>query len=168
MMKAISMITLAVLVPTQSYADESWTGFNAGLQLSTVDLSDGDNDNGNGALGLHVGYLHEFDGYVFGGEVTYDAGAELVSENETEKAGTLRLKFKGGHVFGRTYLYGVVGYANIDGGSLSEDGYSAGVGVTYRATDKILVGLEYLRDTYDTSGDDITADSVTLRMSYKF
>jgi opacity protein-like surface antigen len=61
----------------------------------------------------------------------------------------------------------VVGYANINGGS-KRDGYSAGVGVTYRATDKILVGLEYMRDTYDTSGDDITADSVALRVSYKF
>ncbi|WP_233493302.1 M81 family metallopeptidase [Ruegeria atlantica] len=28
--------------------------------------------------------------------------------------------------------------------------------------------IQYLRDTYDTSGDDITADSVALRVSYKF
>ncbi|SDX76612.1 Outer membrane protein beta-barrel domain-containing protein [Ruegeria halocynthiae] len=167
-MKTITTITLAALMPTLSLADESWTGFNAGLQLSTIDVSDGNNDNGNAALGLHAGYLHDFDGYVIGGELTYDAGAEVESGGKTEKVDTVRLKFKGGHVFGRTYLYGVVGYANIDGGFKSEDGYSAGVGATYRATDKILVGLEYLRDAYDTSGDDITADSVALRVSYKF
>ncbi len=167
-MKTITMITLAIMMPTLTLADESWVGFNAGIQLSAVDISEADNDNGNAALGLHAGYLHNYDGYVFGGEFTYDAGAEIDSAGKTEKVDTIRLKFKGGHVFGRTYLYGVIGYANIDGGSISEDGYSAGVGVTYRATDRVLVGLEYLRDTYDTSADDITADSVALRVSYKF
>ena len=167
-MKTITMITLAAMMPTLSLANESWTGFNAGLQLSTIDVSEGNNDNGNAALGLHAGYLHDFDGYIIGGELTYDAGAEVESGGKAEKVDTVRLKFKGGHVIGRTYLYGVIGYANIDGGSKSEDGYSAGFGVTYRATDRVLVGLEYLRDTYDTSGDDITADSVALRVSYKF
>lgn len=167
-MKTITTITLAAIMPTLSLANESWTGFNAGLQLSTIDVSESDNNNGNAALGLHAGYLHDFDGYVIGGELTYDAGAEVESGGKVEKVDTVRLKFKGGHVFGRAYLYGVIGYANIDGGSKSEDGYSAGFGVTYRATDRVLVGLEYLRDTYDTSGDDITADSVALRVSYKF
>ncbi len=167
-MKTIALITLAAMAPSLCLADESWTGFNAGLQLSTVDVSQDENDNGNAALGIHAGYLHSFDSYVIGGELTYDSGAELVSDNKTKKVDTIRLKFKGGHVFGPTYLYGVIGYANIDGGSISEDGYSAGIGVTYRATDSVLVGLEYLRDTYDTSGNDITTDSVALRVSYKF
>ncbi|WP_282168684.1 outer membrane protein [Ruegeria atlantica] len=167
-MKTITMIALAAMMPTLSLANESWTGFNAGLQLSTIDVSEGNNDNGNAALGLHAGYLHDFDGYIIGGELTYDAGAEVESGGKAEKVDTVRLKFKGGHVIGRTYLYGVIGYANIDGGSTSEDGYSAGFGVAYRATDRVLVGLEYLRDTYDTPGDDITAESVALRVSYKF
>ena len=109
-MKTITLITLAALAPTMCLADESWTGFYTGLQLSTVDVSQEQNDNGNAALGLHAGYLHNFDGYVVGGELTYDAGAELVSDNKTKKVDTIRLKFKGGHVFGRTYLYGVIGY----------------------------------------------------------
>ena len=167
-MKIITLIALATMAPVLCMADESWTGFNAGLQLSTVDVSQDDNDNGNAALGVHIGYLLNYEGYVFGGELTYDAGAELVSEGNTRKVDTVRLKFKGGHVFRRTYVYGTFGYANIDGGSVGEDGYTAGLGATYRATDRILVGLEYLRDTYDTSGDDITAESVALRLSYKF
>ena len=167
-MKKLLIITMIALAPTLSLADESWTGFNAGIQLSQIDGSANTNDNGNASLGLHAGYLHQFDSYVFGGEVTYDTGAEIVTNSQVEKVDTFRVKFKGGHVIGKTLLYGVIGYSNLNQDTGSHDGYSAGVGASFRATDKVLIGAEYLRDTYNGSGVDIKTDSIALRLSYTF
>ena len=167
-MKIILIAFMLAIATTLSLADESWTGFIAGIQIGTAEVSVDGSDNGNAALGAHVGYLHDFGGYVLGGELSYDAGAELVTEGNAQKVDTVRLKLKGGHVFGRTLLYGVVGYANIDGASISNDGYSVGVGASFRATDNILIGAEYLRDVSDSSGGDVETDSVSLRLSYLF
>jgi outer membrane immunogenic protein len=167
MKKTITSLVLA-LAPTLSFADESWTGFNAGIQLGEVDVSSGVNATGNSTVGLHAGYLHDFDGYVLGGEASYDLGGKIVSDEQVKKVDTLRLKVKGGHVFGRAFVYGVVGYAGMDGDAGNMDGYSVGIGVSYRATDKIMLGAEYLKDSFDTSGGKTKADSLNLRLSYMF
>ncbi len=127
MKKTITSLVLA-LAPTLSFADESWTGFNAGIQLGEVDVSSGVNATGNSTVGLHAGYLHDFDGYVLGGEASYDLGGKIVSDEQVKKVDTLRLKVKGGHVFGRAFVYGVVGYAGMDGDAGNMDGYSVGIG----------------------------------------
>lgn len=164
---------IAVMVsvaPTLSLAEGDWTGFYLGAQLGSTEMSnDAAGDDSDAFLGFHAGYLHETQtGYVFGGELSYDASAEFDVLGSVQKVDTTRLRFKGGHVFGRMYLYGVVGYAQMDANSGKEDGYSAGIGASYRATDKILLGAEYSRDSYDTSGGDIHSDSLALRVSYQF
>ncbi len=69
-MKNILTIIMITLSPTLSLADDSWTGFNMGIQLSQIDGSANTSGNGNASLGIHAGYLHQFDSYVVGGELT--------------------------------------------------------------------------------------------------
>jgi len=167
-MKVIMIALMVAMAPVVTAAEESWTGFYAGAQLGFSDLSDDTTSTADSTLGAHAGYLHDFGGYVLGGELSYDAGAEFVSGGSIEKVDTVRAKIKGGRVFGRTMLYGVAGFANMDTAAGNVDGYSVGIGASYRASEKIVVGAEYLHDTFDTTGGNTKADTISLRLSYAF
>lgn len=163
-----AVVAASIAVPTFAQADDDWTGFYAGLQAGSSALKSNGATDTNPILGLHVGYDYDFGNYILGGELSYDGGAEYTVDNTTSTSETVRLKVKGGHVFGRTLLYGTFGYANYKDDFYRLDGYSAGVGVSYRATDKITIGAEYLHDVFSRTGDDLTADTITVRASYKF
>lgn len=172
MKKPLLAAALIAALPTLLFAesDVDWGGFYAGLQLGNTEVSnDAVGDDSDGSMGFHAGYLHQTRGsYVFGGELSYDASAEFDVLGSVQKVDTTRLLFKGGHSFGRTLVYGIVGYSHLDATNADEDGYSAGVGVSYMVNDKISLGAEYIRDNYDDQGEDFEADSVSVRASYRF
>lgn len=156
------------VVPAAAQADDDWTGFYVGIHIGTSQIETNGVSDSDPTLGLHAGYNHDFGQYILGGELSFDGAAEYTIGGTTETTETVRLKIKGGRVFGRTHLYGVVGYANFDDGFSRLDGYSVGVGVNYRATEKVLIGAEYLHDVFSRTGSDLKADTITLRASYRF
>ena len=86
-----------------------------------------------------------------------------------DRRATARIKLKGGYDLGRTFFYGGVGYANLDGKNTRCDGYAVGLGASFKAIDKIVIGAEYLHDTLSwPSATDAKMNTVTLRASYKF
>ncbi len=167
-MKKALAILIAMAAPGHVFADESWTGYQVGIQVGNQHIKAKGTGESNPTLGVHIGYLHDFGGYVFGGEISHDAAAKYTVGGVKKSAKTTRIKIKGGHSFGETLLYGVVGYAGLDIGGTNEDGISAGIGVSYRLTPQMVLGLEYLHDTYSSGGADTEADSVFLKASYKF
>ncbi len=66
--------------------------FNAGLQLSTGDVSSGINKTGNDSFGIHAAYLHDFEGYFVGGELSFDVSAEVVANGKLENTDAVRAK----------------------------------------------------------------------------
>ncbi|WP_181824551.1 outer membrane protein [Phaeobacter gallaeciensis] len=167
MKKALALL-IALAAPGHVSAEESWTGYQLGLQVGNQHIKAKGTGESNPTLGVHAGYLHDFGDYVFGGEFSYDAAAKYTVGGVSKSVKTTRLKIKGGHSFGDTLLYGVFGYAGLDTGGTKEDGYTAGIGVSYRLTPRVILGLEYLHDTYSSGGADTEADSVFLKASYKF
>lgn len=164
------LITAAILAiaPLTAHAEDNWTGFHVGLQAGHSNVTSAGPDLGNATLGLHAGYLHDFGRYVLGGELAYDAGAEMQTGGRVQKADTLRLKLKGGYDFGRTLVYGVVGAARLDASSGTINGHSVGLGAAYAVSERVILGAEYLHDSFDSNAQKTKADTVSLRLSYKF
>lgn len=154
-----------------------WTGFYAGAQLGYGDVTtDGAADvEGDDVLyGVHAGYMYDFGTYVLGGEIDYDA-----SEIDLDGAGTLdsvaRLKVRAGYDAGPALIYATAGLAQAEaelgGTDFTGDGYALGVGATYRVTDNILVGGEYLYhnfEDFDDTGIDVDANTISARVSFQF
>ena len=169
MTKLATVATIAAILtsPTLAQADENWTGLYAGAQVGISNLSAlgvGDTDT---TYGLHVGYNHDMGSFVLGGELDYST-AEYSVGGVSGDIDTTRLKLKGGYDAGRALVYGVVGFASLDDRTSSESGYTIGLGVSFKATENIIVGAEILRDSVEILGQDLDADSFTLRASYKF
>jgi outer membrane immunogenic protein len=169
-MAAIATTTaIGALLAPPVYADEGWTGFYAGLHLGTSDLSAGNTSESDPTYGVHVGYDYDFGQFVLGGELAYDGSVDYVIGGTVTTSTTSRLKLKGGYDLGRTLVYGVVGHANLDGQNTRNDGYTVGLGVSFKATDKIVTGAEYLHDTLGWANNtDAKMDRFTMRASYKF
>ncbi len=154
-----------------------WTGPYAGAQLGygNVDASGAANADGDGVTGgVHAGYNHDFGNFVLGGEIDHDVTDINLSGGAGSLDNVTRLKLRGGYDLGRTLVYGTAGpaFANADiGGSLSDTGYFAGIGVERMVTDNISVGGEALYhqfDNFDGSNVDLEATTLSARVSFHF
>lgn len=116
-------------------------------------------------VGGFVGYNMVQGNWVFGGELAlsgnygsdfqYSKGGESFSINRL-----VDLKARAGHTFGKTFVYGVVGYskAQVDTGpywspaDVSVDGVSVGLGFEAPLSQNSFIGGEVLSRKLDTSG----------------
>lgn len=155
-----------------------YAGAQLGYGFGNVESSNGNaiDEDGDGVVGgLHAGYLFQNGQFVYGGEVDYDF-ADVEFDNDAGSLDGLgRIKAKAGYDFGGTMLYGtagaVYGDADIDGGSFNDWGWTAGAGVDHFITDRVTVGGEVLYNDFgefDDSNVDLTATTVTARVSYRF
>lgn len=165
-LKKIALLAALAGCPVAGQADEDWTGFYGGLHFGSTELSGTANSDTTAFLGVHAGYDYDFGNYIIGGELAYDGGATYTLGGGVIKTDTVRIKLKGGYDLGRTMVYGVVGYSSMD--AFSADGASYGLGATYKITDSITIGAEYLHDSFSGSAGDFDADSIALRASYRF
>jgi outer membrane immunogenic protein len=132
-------------------------------------LGDASADTDFDGYGVHAGYNHDFGKWVLGGELSYD---KVDADDVDFDADLLRVKARAGYELGNFLPYATVGYANLDGDDLGEDGITYGVGVDYLINEKFSVGAEYTRSTFDdvasTDGLDLDADLFQVRASYRF
>jgi outer membrane immunogenic protein len=132
------------------------------------------------SYGVHVGYMHDLGDFVLGAEIDHDIfnlgegdivfnGSELGQFLYDQDATTTRLKLRAGYNLGRILPYATAGVARLSVDGDTNNGNFLGLGVAYKATEKFLVGAEFLRQKFDgTDAGDVTANRISLRGSYRF
>ncbi len=167
-------------------APTDWTGFYAGLgygrssgDIDFIPAPARELDDGT-ATSVFLGYLWQRNTLVYGAELAYTKlNDATVTGFASEVDSSVDLKGRVGFAANRALFYGVLGYsmASYDEGLGDWDpsGMSYGVGVDYLATNRLVVGLEYL--ARDLNGDDplgsaqevdIDLDTISLRVGFKF
>ena len=165
-------ITPVVIAPVTG----DWTGAYVGAQLGYGDVSSSlAGVDGNGAAGgLHGGYRHDFGQFVAGAELAYNtSNIDLGTTGELDNV--TQLKLMGGYDLGQTLVYATAGAAHakatIGGTEFSDNGWLLGVGMDYAINDAWTVGGEFNHhrfDNFDGTGADIRANSVQVKVGYRF
>jgi opacity protein-like surface antigen len=190
-----------VIVPPV-VASTDWSGAYVGGQLGygrlvLEDTSDSDleDDVNSGALyGLHAGYMFDLGRVVLGAEVDFDGTQiessyyDLLTDDEALSVGSVvRGKLRLGYDAGRVLPYLTAGVAQLRLNSDDEltdadladspNGRFVGLGLSFMASDRLMVGVEGLRHQFDDAPfatgefadtDDTTLNTVTLRGSLRF
>lgn len=168
------------VAPAPVQMGNDWTGFYAGGQLGFGKLDSDqilDSDDPSGAIyGVHAGYNYDLGSLVVGGEIDYDATNIEVDSPATDVDSVARLKAKLGYDAGLFMPYVTAGVARMETSGTTWDGETdgsfAGLGLSYMATDTLMVGGEVLQhqfeDVADNAGTDIDATTLSLRASFKF
>ncbi|EPX78947.1 outer membrane protein [Litoreibacter arenae] len=161
-------------VPAPANTGGDWTGFYAGAQLG---YGDADSSvpalNGNDSLyGIHAGYDYDFGRFVLGGELDYDKADIDLGGGAASIDSVARAKIRAGYDMGRTLLYATGGAARADTSVGDESGPFLGLGAAYKVTESFTVGGEFLTHQFDdvgsVAGNDIDANTFTLRGSFRF
>lgn len=175
-MEPAPMVAIAPMARTSA-----WDGFYLGGQIGTGDVNVSNTGGGDlnfdiNSYGLHAGYMRSVGTFVLGAEVDYDfvtVDTSSVGGPSDGDASLAHLKFRAGYDAGRFLPYLTVGAAFLhdDVNDQSDTGIAYGLGAVYAVTDKILVGGEYMRNTFDdfdSTGVNVDVDQFSLRVSYKF
>lgn len=171
---------------------QDWSGAYLGAQFANSDytnsyLTNGIPDNfpvdGGGSMtGIFAGYNHQFGNVVLGGEISYLSGDPAYDLFPGYVfSDMLDLKVRAGYSLGRVLPYAVVGFSQTEWtnetlAQVDADGFAYGIGAEFRATDRILVGLEYLQrdltadDFAEVPGENIESDfsTIAFRIGYSF
>lgn len=152
-----------------------WTGGYVGAQLGYGDMgAPGTALDGDGFLGgVHAGYRMDFGQIVAGAELSYDR-ADIALNGGAKLDDVTRLKLTAGYDLGPALLYGAVGAVrgSVDtgAGSVSDNGWLAGVGMDYALTDQWTVGGEVLNHKFNNFGglSDVDVTTVQARVGFRF
>ena len=166
----------------------NWGGFYAGLSYginelnarqTTEDISTAVEGN---ALGVFLGYNHQYRQAVFGIEMSYNQAADATTDtpgnidSDDNILSQTKLKGRIGYDAGRFMPYAMIGLGKFD---METNGDAAimfsqmtyGAGVDFAVTPHFIVGIEYSAfqsdelNTFPLSAD---ANSVEIRASYRF
>jgi opacity protein-like surface antigen len=152
----------------------SWQGFYAGVQLGggKFHVSNGNSDTA-AVGGVHAGYLWQNGQFVFGPEFDVDAAGWTIGSTHVDAE--MNAKFRAGFAVDRALFTGTIGYGHTwasNGGSKGDDGgLVAGAGIDFAATDRVIVGADYLYhhiDTFNPGTVDTDSHTVRARLSFKF
>ncbi|WP_114965938.1 outer membrane protein [Alkalilacustris brevis] len=161
-------------------ASYNWTGPYAGVTVGVgrVTFSDRPNESGVGA-GFHLGMNHDMGDWVIGGEVDFAPSAlvDLSSGNQDLKEAG-RLKLRAGPklgIDGRTFAFGTLGAAHVRtsgaGGSHSDTGWLAGVGVSHALDPQWVVTGELVHHRFRNvagTSNTVNATSASAGVSFRF
>jgi len=161
-------------------ASFNWTGPYAGVTLGVgrASSSGGGSETGVGG-GLHLGYNMDMGNWVAGGEVDVAPSAfTRLDFGGLELREALRLKLRAGPKLGatgNTFAFGTVGAAHVRtsgaGGSNSDNGWLAGVGVSHAFTDTMFVTGELLHHRFrNVAGttNNVNANTASVGVSFRF
>jgi outer membrane immunogenic protein len=168
-------------------AVHDWSGPYVGLSYGRAsgDISDPfftyDYDDGS-AKGGFVGFNLQRGNLVYGGELGYSSvsgSTILLGGGDDSLDSLLDLRGRVGFAVGKALIYGSLGYsrANLtinttDGAKLT--GTSAGLGVDFKVTERLLVGADYIsrdldgRNDFNTFDLESTVNTVGLRVGLSF
>lgn len=162
----------AVVVPTEPVVlGGDWTGPYGGLSYGRL-MAETDNDDEDGQVyGLFGGYDYDFGTFVLGGELDFQATDDYTLDGVDVDSVT-RLKLRGGYDLGQALVYATAGVARADTSLDGDvDGGVYGLGLDYRVTERMTVGVEYLNHQFNDVGDtgvDIDANTISLRGAFRF
>lgn len=118
---------------------------------------------------------------VVGGELSiWDVAGEIevAGVGSTEIDRGLSAAVKLGYEMGESLIYGTAGYSNVKFslsrlGSETEDGYNFGLGIDFKATDRVTYGVNYTSHNFSLESGggpnvSVFSDVVGFRMSYSF
>lgn len=109
---------------------------------------------------------------MLGGELDYDQADIDLNAGAASIDSIARLKLKGGYDLGNTLIYATAGVARADTSVGDETGPFAGLGISYKVTDRYTIGAEVLEHRFDDvggiAGNDLDATTITLRGSLRF
>lgn len=167
------VVETPVIAPAPVAVSGEWTGFYTGLQLGYADIDgDGGLEGDDNTYGFHAGYDYDFGDFVLGGELDYDQADIDLNAGAASIDSVARLKLKGGYDLGNTLIYATAGVARADTSVGDETGPFAGLGISYKVTDRYTVGAEILEHRFDDvggiAGNDVDATTITLRGSLRF
>ena len=174
-------------MPTPMPASD-WTGLYGGVQLEYFgngeDRGFGFDADFDGTLaGIFVGYRHDFGAIVAGVEFDYLIGSGEQQVITGPAAGTTndvdytvrRLGVELGYDAGPALVYAGVGHAHLGFefplGDFDDPGYYYGVGMDYRVTDSVTVGVEINRNVFNdfaADNNDLTFTTVGLNLAFTF
>jgi opacity protein-like surface antigen len=157
--------------------DGTWNGGYVGLQLSygSGDANEafGDDKSTGSFYGAATGYRYDFGRVVLGGEVSFDR-TDITFPNGTDIDNVLRAGALLGYDLGHFLPFVGGGYAAA---SLVNDlldlddtyhGGFYGIGLTYRVTDRIIIGGEVAQHRFDADGTDADLTTLTGKIAYRF
>lgn len=169
-----------------------WSGLYAGLSYGRTsgnmdmegfglfDYTDGH------ATGGFLGYNFQRGRLVYGGELSYATVSGMVFSDTTLGGddtvdSLVELRGRVGYSLGNALIYGALGLAQGNYtlnafNTPTASGTSVGLGMDYRMTDQIFVGLDYTRRKMDGTNDnpsipfgfDAPIDSLSLRVGLSF
>ncbi len=157
---------------------DDWTGIYVGANIGYDRVTDNNgivSDYGSGSTyGAFVGFNYQIsDNLVIGLEAdytNYDITFTKASFIDVVEGGSLRGRV--GFTLDRALVYATAGITygttNIN---LEDYGAVVGVGVDYKATDNIIVGVSYLHSifrNFDNANLDANIDAVRGRVAYLF
>lgn len=180
--KAVEPVVAVADAPAFSWSG-AYAGVSAGKTGTKLDFSSVDDagdsfeaklDDDATSYGVFAGYRHQFNNnFVLGGELNYAKTGDFFEDLnnagglDTETYGA---ELQAGYAFDRVLPYVSVGKGKIFG----EEATSFGLGVDYAATQNVIVGVKYTRSDLgefaidDVSKFEVDADTIALRVGYKF
>ncbi|MEM9318048.1 MAG: outer membrane beta-barrel protein [Pseudomonadota bacterium] len=166
-MKRIALPLIAMAFSSPVFAQDAdpgaWQGYYAGLQLDSIQDGALVSDLGGGLTAeieldsiqfvFFGGYRHQIGNFVVGGE--YDLAAsrtDLVGFGGSTKQTVHRLGVELGYAAGRFLPYASAGLAHIryngDGGTFTDTGSFAAVGLDYRLRERSTLGVEVINHEF--------------------
>lgn len=138
--------------------------------------------------GLHIGYLRDFGRFVGGGELSYDKLKSDIPQigvpfDNRAEGDMIRAKLLAGYDAGRFLPYAAIGAARAkfdfqdrDGPSNtvrqtlsgSDTAFGYGAGVKFMASERFLIGAEWMTHEFTTFSGKADIDTLSLSASYRF
>ena len=146
---------------------EAWTEVVTAAYTSSVVQEVAENAN---SYGVFAGYRYQrADRWVLGVEGSYthlsNVSATFDETNYDFNLNSVGLELQAGYALGRWLPYVSAGVVSTGG----DTGWTAGAGLDYAVTDRLLVGVKYNHADYsDLNGWEAETDTVSLRAGWRF
>lgn len=162
------------VVAAAPVSGSDWSGFYLGGSFGKTEIDDSSDTTLDAKnYGVHAGYMYDMGSIVVGGELEYD-NVDIDDIGDSSDASVIRLKGRVGYDAGAFLPYLTAGGAQLrleNGADVQDEGYFYGIGAEYAINDNFRVGGEVLQhefDDFNDSGEDLSARTMALRVSYSF